>query len=87
VLPQAGLKIFLTASLEERARRRFAELQKKGFSADIAEVKKNLADRDAYDSGRKTSPLAQADDAVLVDTSSMSIDQVVDTLARLHRGG
>ena len=87
VLPAAGLKIFLTASLEERARRRFAEMQKKGFSADFAEVKKNLAERDAYDSGRKTSPLAQADDAVLLDTTCMSIDEVVDALARLHGGG
>ena len=87
VLPQAGLKVFLTASLEERARRRYEEMHKKGFTADFAEVKKNLAERDAYDSGRKASPLAQAEDAVLVDTTSMSIDQVVDALIRLHGGG
>jgi len=86
VLPQAGLKIFLTATLDERTRRRYEEMKKKGYSANFEEVKNNLAGRDAYDSGRKASPLAQADDAVLVDTTSMSIEEVVDTLARLHGG-
>ncbi len=87
VLPQAGLKIFLTASLAERARRRYTEMQNKGYSADYEAVKKNLAERDAFDSGRKTSPLAQADDAILVDTTAMTIAEVVDTLIRLHGGG
>ncbi len=86
VLPQAGLKIFLTASLEERVQRRYKEMKNKGLSVEADEVKKNLMHRDEYDSSRKTSPLAKADDAVLLDTTHMSIEEVVREIIRLYKG-
>ncbi len=86
VLPRAGLKIYLTASLEERTKRRYEELTKKGQEANYEEVKKDLAWRDQFDSSREHSPLAQADDAVFVDTTDMTISEVVEKMAELHRG-
>lgn len=76
VLPDAQVKIFLTASVQVRAKRRFLEMQEKGQSADLAEIEKEIAERDHRDMTREVSPLKQADDAVLVDTSEMSIDEV-----------
>jgi len=80
VLPDAGLKIFLTASVEERARRRFKEMSEKGIEADLETVKKDIIYRDKNDSEREFAPLRQAEDAVLVDTSDMTIDQVIDKI-------
>ena len=73
VFPHAELKIFVTASAEVRARRRFDELQQKGMPADYADILKNVQERDYIDSHRAVSPLRQADDALLLDNSHMTI--------------
>ncbi len=75
VFPDAGLKIFMTASLEVRAERRFRELEAKGQIADMEEVKRNLQERDYIDSHREVSPLARAEDAFLLDNSEMTMEQ------------
>lgn len=75
VLPDADLKIFLTADEAERARRRAAE-----HDAGLEHTRASLAARDAYDSGRAVSPLTQADDAIVVDTTSMSLDEVIHAI-------
>ena len=77
VLPNANVKIFLTASIEERARRRFKEMQAKGYDVKLEELQKDIAARDKADSERKISPLVQAPDAELLDTSHMNIEEVV----------
>ncbi len=82
VLPDATLKIFLTASAEARAARRNGELKGKG-AADLAATQAALAKRDAADSGRKTSPLAKADDAIEVDTTDLTLDQVIECIVTL----
>lgn len=79
VLPAADLKIFLTASPEARAARRSGELK----GTDVAATKEALIKRDAADSGRKTSPLAKADDAVEVDTTELTLDQVIECVVTL----
>jgi len=75
VFPDAELKIFLTASLEVRAERRFKELIEKGMEADFEQVKANLAKRDHIDSSRNDSPLKQAEDALLLDNSHMTLEE------------
>jgi len=75
VFPDAELKIFVTASAEVRAQRRFKELQEKGMPADFDEILKNVQERDYIDSHREVSPLRQADDALLLDNSYMTIDE------------
>ena len=80
VLPDANVKIFLTASIEERARRRFKELQAKGYDVSLEELQKDIAARDKADSEREISPLVQAPDAELLDTSHMGIDEVVQAI-------
>ncbi|MCB5167081.1 (d)CMP kinase [Streptomyces bambusae] len=82
VLPDADLKIFLTASAEARAARRSGELKGKE-AADLAATKEALIKRDAADSGRKTSPLAKAADAVEVDTTELTLDQVIECVVTL----
>ncbi|MGO2638446.1 MAG: (d)CMP kinase, partial [Enterococcus viikkiensis] len=77
VLPQAEVKIFLVASVEERAQRRYKENQAKGIQMDFEAIKGAIAKRDYLDSHREVSPLIQAQDAQLVDTTGMSIEQVV----------
>ncbi|MGD8189176.1 (d)CMP kinase [Brevibacillus ginsengisoli] len=77
VLPDAELKIFLTASIEERAQRRYAELIAKGFDADLEQLKQEIAERDKRDCEREVAPLRQAEDAILVDTTGQTIEQVV----------
>lgn len=77
VLPEADVKIFLTASIDERARRRCRELQTKGFATELEQLKQEIARRDKLDSERVTAPLRQADDAICIDTSEMTIDQAV----------
>ncbi|WP_327174971.1 (d)CMP kinase [Streptomyces sp. NBC_01335] len=79
VLPDADLKVFLTASPEARAARRSGELK----GADVAATKEALIKRDAADSGRKTSPLAKAGDAVEVDTTELTLDQVIECVVTL----
>ncbi len=80
VLPNADVKIFLTASVECRANRRYKELLEKGQKADLAQIAKDIEDRDYRDSHREISPLKQAEDAILLDSSDMTIDQVVDKI-------
>ena len=75
VFPNAELKIFVTASAEVRAQRRYDELQQKGMPADYADILKNVQERDYIDSHREISPLRQADDALLLDNSHMTIDE------------
>jgi cytidylate kinase len=82
VLPDATVKIFLTASAEARAVRRAGELLAKG-PADLAATQAALVERDAADSGRKTSPLAKAEDAIEVDTSELTLEQVVECVVTL----
>jgi cytidylate kinase len=77
VLPNADCKIFLTASLDERAKRRMLEQKAKGQACDPAEVRQGIAERDQRDSSRTHAPLRQAQDAVLLDTTGLNIDQVV----------
>ncbi|MBO5360913.1 MAG: (d)CMP kinase [Clostridia bacterium] len=83
VLPNAQVKIFLTASAEVRAKRRYDELLAKGMQADYKQVLDEMVQRDYQDSHRAIAPLKQADDAVLVDTSDMNLEQVLNTLNKI----
>ena len=83
VFTDASLKIFLTASAEERAQRRHKQLKEKGISANLADLVTEIAERDERDSGRQSSPLKPAEDAVIVDTSEMDVSQVLDYLVQL----
>ena len=83
VFPKAQLKIFLTASVEERALRRYKELMAKGQDVDLAQLKEDIASRDKQDSERAISPLRQAEDALLLDTSHMNIEQVTAKILHL----
>ena len=85
VLPDAPAKIYLTASVEVRAARRYKELLEKGMKADLKEIEKDIEDRDYRDMHREHSPLKQAEDAVLLDTSSMTLDQVVEEILKIVR--
>ncbi|MDI9510139.1 MAG: (d)CMP kinase [Bacillota bacterium] len=82
VLPEANLKIYLTASSEERARRRFLELKEKGIASDLVEIENDIIERDSRDMNRKFAPLKQADDAIVLDSSNMTIDEVVETIIK-----
>ena len=83
VLPNADVKIFLTASVEERARRRYDEMVAKGYAVDFDELKDEIASRDKQDSERAISPLRQAEDAVLLAATALSIDEVVARILEL----
>ena len=85
VLPQAQLKVFLTASPEERARRRVAQLEKAGQQADYASILRDIQQRDYQDSHRETAPLRPAEDAVLLDNSSYTFEESVRRLVALVR--
>ena len=78
VLPNAQVKIFLTASVDSRAKRRYKELMEKGMDTTLETVKLDIMARDKNDSERAVSPLRQAEDAVLVDTSDMDFDEAVE---------
>lgn len=80
VFPNADVKIFLTASIDERARRRALEFAQKGQQVDIEKVKQNILERDRIDSSRDVSPLTKSPDAVEIDTSNLSIEQQVDLI-------
>lgn len=80
VLPDADIKFFLTANIEERTKRRFHELQTLGIEADEEEVKQNLITRDKIDSEREIAPLKQADDAILIDNSEMDKKQTIELM-------
>ena len=83
VLPDASVKIFLTADVRVRAERRCKELIEKGEKVNLEDIMSDIKSRDEQDMNRKVSPLIQASDAVLVDTSSLSIDEVVDTIIKI----
>ena len=85
VLPDAQVKIFLTASVETRANRRYEEYLAKGEKADLEDIKKDIEIRDHQDMTREISPLRQAEDAVLVDSSNMNIEEVVAAILGIYR--
>ncbi|MBE3596155.1 MAG: (d)CMP kinase [Hydrogenibacillus sp.] len=85
VFPDASLKIFLTAALEERARRRYEELKAEGYAVTLDAVREELEARDRTDMTRETAPLAKAPDAVELDTTEMSIEETVDRIVALAR--
>ena len=80
ILPDADVKIYLTASVETRARRRYDELREKGEDCSLEEISRDIKERDERDMTREIAPLKKADDAVLVDSSDMTIQQVVDEI-------
>ena len=80
VLPDADVKIYLTASVEIRAKRRYKELVEKGVQCDLKEIEKDIEERDYRDMTRKIAPLKKAEDAILVDSSDMTIDEVVSKI-------
>ena len=85
ILPGADVKIYLTASVETRARRRYEELIEKGAACDYQEIAKDIQERDDRDMNREVAPLRQAADAVMVDSSDMTIEEVVEKIAGLCR--
>lgn len=85
VLPHADVKVYLTASVETRAKRRYQELQEKGEDCNLEEIAHDIEERDRRDMTREIAPLKQAEDAVLVDSSDMTIDEVVKTIVELCR--
>lgn len=87
VLPNAQVKIYLTASVETRAERRFLELRGKGVECNQEKICEDIRQRDFQDMNREISPLKQAEDAVLIDSSNMSIDEVVNHILKLVEDG
>ncbi len=85
VLPDAELKIYLTASADERAKRRYNELVSKGQTPELEQIKQDIIARDYQDMNREIAPLVQAEDAVLIDSSDMTIDEVADRIITLCR--
>lgn len=85
ILPGADVKIYLTASSLTRAKRRYLELQEKGESCDLEKIREDIEERDRRDMNREISPLKQAQDAVLVDSSDMTIDEVVKRILQIFR--
>ncbi|MBO8137226.1 MAG: (d)CMP kinase [Desulfotomaculum sp.] len=80
VLPNAEVKFFLTASIEERARRRQEELKERGYNISLEKLKNEISKRDYMDKNRQTDPLVQAEDAILIDTTGLTVQQVVDKM-------
>ncbi|WP_342525730.1 (d)CMP kinase [Chryseomicrobium sp. FSL W7-1435] len=85
VIPDAELKIFMSATAEERARRRFVDNKERGISIEFEELKADIIRRDKFDSERKASPLVQAQDAIYLDTTNLTIQQVVDQIVELAK--
>ena len=83
ILPNADVKVYLTASVEERARRRFKELQEKGVACKLEEIAHDIEERDTRDMNREIAPLKQAEDATFLDSSDMSIEEVVEAIVNL----
>jgi cytidylate kinase len=86
VFPQAPIKIFLTASPEERAQRRYKQLKQKGVAANLAALSREIAERDQRDSTRAISPLVASDDAVSLDTTGMTVDDVIGRVLQIAHG-
>ena len=85
VLPDAEVKIYLTASSAERARRRYAEQVERGIECDIEQIEKDIIARDEQDMNREIAPLKQAEDAVLIDSSDMNIEEVVNAILSIAK--
>lgn len=85
VMTDAEVKIFLTADVRERARRRWLEMQEKGYRVELAEIIATVEKRDLFDSSRETSPLRPADDALIMDTTSLSLGEVVQKILTIIR--
>ena len=85
ILPNANLKIYLTASSMERANRRWKELTAKGVDCDLAQIEADIIARDEQDMNREISPLRKAEDAILLDSSSMTIEEVVENIIKLYK--
>jgi cytidylate kinase len=83
VLPDAEVKIYLTASSATRAKRRYDELQAKGESCDLESIRLDIEERDERDMNRETSPLKQAEDALLLDSSDKTIEEVVEIIQKI----
>ena len=83
VLPNAEVKVYLTASVQTRANRRYLELSEKGQECNLEDIARDIEERDTRDMNRETAPLRQAEDAVLIDSSDMSIDEVVEAIKNL----
>ncbi|EGQ3743611.1 (d)CMP kinase [Staphylococcus pseudintermedius] len=83
VLPDAEVKVYMIASVEERAERRYKDNQERGIESSIEQLKKDIAERDAYDMNREISPLKKAEDAIEIDTTGLSIKQVTDKILSL----
>ena len=88
ILPDAEVKVYLTATVEERANRRYKELKEKGQDCDLATIAKDIKERDERDMNREIAPLKQAEDAVFLDSSDMSIEEVRNAICELiHKAG
>lgn len=85
VLPNADFKIYLTASVKERAKRRFLELKEKGSNCELSQIERDIKERDLRDMNRDIAPLKQAEDAVCIDTSSMTIDEVKNRIIEIYK--
>ncbi|HEC2146250.1 TPA: (d)CMP kinase [Staphylococcus delphini] len=83
VLPDAEVKVYMIASVEERAERRYKDNLERGIESSIEQLKKDIAERDAYDMNREISPLRKAEDAIEIDTTGLSIEQVTDKILSL----
>ena len=83
VLPNADIKIYLTASVETRAKRRYLEQKEKGLDVDINEIEKDIEERDYRDMHRECAPLVIADGAIVIDSSDMTIEEVVNEIINL----
>ncbi|WP_044749052.1 (d)CMP kinase [Bacillus alveayuensis] len=86
VLPNAELKVFLKASVDERAKRRHEENLRKGFESNLEKIKEEIRKRDKLDSERETAPLRKAKDAIEIDTTALSIEEVVEKIKKLIKG-
>lgn len=84
VLPNASLKFFITATVEERAKRRFLELKAKGYDVNYDNIKKEILSRDEQDMKRKISPLKLAEDAIVIDTSNKEIEEIIQEILQQH---
>lgn len=85
ILPDAEVKIYLTASADTRAKRRYLELTEKDIACDLEQIRQDIIERDERDMNREISPLCPAEDAVLVDSSDLGIDEVVDMILKIYR--
>jgi cytidylate kinase len=85
VFQDAGLKIFLTASAEERARRRYKQLKEKGLGVNLAALSAEISERDRRDATREVAPLVACEDAVVIDSTALGIDAVVERVLELAR--